>query len=321
MHEAHPLHHFIPYRISDQGELLCRWMHTGDKRFTEPFFEETISRCRFTGINSHSYISSSTIAGMIAGAQEIKSVAPSAFVFHVSRCGSTLLSQLLSIDEEHIVLSEVPLLDEIMRVHRKKLEQQEHDDALRAAIKLMGQVRTGREKHLFVKLDSWHIVYWKKLRELYPSVPFIMLYRSPAEVARSHRKHRGLQMVPGMLDPALLDLDPQEAQSTRFDEYTAKVLDRFYRGMLDALVNDARSLAVNYDEGIMQMIRAIALHTGVAFSPAALQAMEQRSSFHSKRSGESFREHEEELPSGSWLGCAMDSYEQLMRQAGSSRPQ
>lgn len=313
MNISHPLHNFIPYRITAGEELLCSWLHLGQKRFTEPFFEETILKCRYTGINSHAYTSSSTVEGMIAAAQEIESIPPTVFIFHVSRCGSTLLSQLLSLDEEHIVLSEVPLLDEIMRVHHDRLPKGMEDDALRAAIKLMGQARTGREKYLFIKLDSWHIVYWRKLRELYPEVPFVLLYRSPAGVVRSHRKYRGLQMVPGLLDPALLGLEPHEAQDTHFDSYTAKVLERFYKGFIDVITSDDRSMMADYDEGIMNIIQRIALHTGIKLGPGSLLAMEQRSSFHSKRGDEVFAEPAAEVAVEDWMVGAVNSYGELAK--------
>jgi hypothetical protein len=180
---THPLHNFFPYRLVIKDELLCQWMQMGEMKFTEPFFEETILKCRH--VNSNPYLPTTSIEGMIEGAAGIAALEPAAFIFHVSRCGSTLLSQLLSLDEQHIVLSEVPLLDELLRVHRGSIPQGLEDEALKAAIKLLGQERTGNEKLLFVKLDSWHIFYWKKLRELYPRVPFILLYRSPAEVVRS----------------------------------------------------------------------------------------------------------------------------------------
>src|SRR5690606_34626620 len=125
----------------------------------------------------------------------LPAVAPTAFIFHVSRCGSTLLSQLLDLDEANIVLSEVPLLDQLLRLPETfpGISRAQQETALQATIRLLGQKRTGHEKQLFIKLDSWHVFFAATLRKQYPSVPFILLYRAPDEVFESHRRHRGMQ--------------------------------------------------------------------------------------------------------------------------------
>ncbi|WP_423146566.1 hypothetical protein [Rubrolithibacter danxiaensis] len=86
---------------------------------------------------------------------------PSAIIFHISRCGSTLLSQLLSLTEQSIVLSEVPFIDELLRLCYSDNEygQTEIADFLTAALKFYGQKRYEQEKYLFIKTDSWHIFY------------------------------------------------------------------------------------------------------------------------------------------------------------------
>ncbi|PAV93766.1 hypothetical protein WR25_26873 [Diploscapter pachys] len=44
---------------------------------------------------------------------------PSALVFHASRCGSTLIAQLLASQARNIVLSEPPPLDNLLRAARQ----------------------------------------------------------------------------------------------------------------------------------------------------------------------------------------------------------
>jgi len=43
------------------------------------------------------------------------SLAPTVFIFHVYRCESILLVQLLSLDKQNIVLAEPPIFNEVSR--------------------------------------------------------------------------------------------------------------------------------------------------------------------------------------------------------------
>ena len=44
-------------------------------------------------------------------------LAPSLFLFHVSRCGSTLISQMLAALPQNVVISEAGPMDAILRSH------------------------------------------------------------------------------------------------------------------------------------------------------------------------------------------------------------
>ena len=84
-------------------------------------------------------------------------------------CGSTLLAQLLSLDEQNIVLAEPPIFDEVLReiaFQKPEISEEKIDESLQAVVKFLGQKRTGKEQNFFIKLDSWHIFYYEKLRKL-----------------------------------------------------------------------------------------------------------------------------------------------------------
>jgi hypothetical protein len=302
----HSLHNWIPYRLHLKDEALVEWLYIKDKKFEEPFFDETIVTCKSFDQNSKDFRSASSIDWLSEAVKSIEHIAPTAFIFHVSRCGSTLLSQLLSINDEHIVLSEVPLFDEILRTYKG-----DAGSALQASVKLMGQARTGKEKHLFIKLDSWHIFYWRIIRKLYPNVPFILLYRSPAEVIRSHSKLRGMHMVPGLIEPSLFGFHENEIHGIPFDEYSAKVLTRFYSAFSEVIENDKHALAVDYEEGMMNIMQKLAHHADITFSSSSLQAMEERSKYHSKHPGQVFSEPVLQTSQPHWLIPAIKAYQKL----------
>jgi len=277
----------------------CHWLNTFDEPFTEPFFDETILKCKSLLRLKMRIKSVSDLNWMADCAEDFKEVNPTAIIFHVSRCGSTLVSQLLGMCEEVISLAEVPFLDDILRLRYKSDEYSEEriDELFKASLKYYGQVKTGKEKHLFIKPDSWHILFYEQLRRLYPDVPFILLYRSPDEVLNSHIKLRGIQAVPGLIEPELFGFTTEEIAGLSLDEYMVKVMESYFNMYLEIADKDELSLLLNYNEGIIPIVDQIARFSNITISEADLNKMQQRSGYHSKHPGKVFTEEQpEDIP-------------------------
>lgn len=308
---SNTLHQYLPYKLQQEGgQVFCHWLNAKDIPFTEPFFHETISKIKssFRG----KYLNSVSDLEMLKiWAKGMEAIEPTAFIFHISRCGSTLLTQLLSTDEQNIVLSEVPFFDNVLRAPYQPtdISKQEAGMLLKAAFKFYGQKRTGNERHLYVKLDSWHINFYQELRELFPDVPFIMLYRKPNEVLDSHRKLRGMQGVPTVIEPEIFEFTAEDLTVHNLDVYLAKVLERYFDKFLEAAEHDPLSMLLNYNEGGMAMVERIAAFTGIEFNDQQLADMQERSKFHSKFPGQVFNEDRgQEIPP--YLEKVMSLYEE-----------
>lgn len=309
---SNPLFQHLPYKLQQQDDqLLCTWLNTKDLPFSEPFFHETINKIK-SNLSGQWLNSVSDLEMLKIWAEDMEAIAPTAFIFHVSRCGSTLLTQLLSTDEQNIVLSEVPFFDSLLRTPYQQtgISKQEAGILLKAAFKFYGQKRNGNEKHLYVKLDSWHINFYKELRSLFPGVPFIMLYRKPNEVLDSHRKLRGMQAVPTVIEPAIFGFTAEDISVNNLDVYLAKVLTCYFEKFLEMEEGDPLCILLNYNEGVMCMLDKIAAFTGVGFDEMQLANMKERSKFHSKFPGQVFNEEKgKDIPS--FLEKAMDLYQQV----------
>jgi hypothetical protein len=109
----------------------------------------------------------------------------------------------------------------------------------------LGQPRSGEERHVFVKLDSWPALALPLFRRAFPTEPWIFLYRDPLEILVSQLRRRGMHMVPGLTG----DIFGFEAsQVTAAPEiYCAQVLARICDGVLRDYRPD-RALLVNYQE-------------------------------------------------------------------------
>lgn len=176
---ASPAEGWIPIKLYPEDDgLMCRWLYVGNKDFTEPFFDETIAACRSLPENGHlkrSMSSTDVLAGWVKDTDVIE---PTAFIFHISRCGSTLISQMLGKQPANIILSEVPFFDDLLRYGTKDDCMPAILPQLKAAIGLYGTQRNKNKQQLFIKTDSWHIHFYKELRALYPTVPFFFCTES-----------------------------------------------------------------------------------------------------------------------------------------------
>lgn len=309
-----PLLNWIPYKlIIENDQILCHWLYTSNHRFTDPFFEETTLKCLRHPYNSGAFKSMSSIESMIEWSELFPNRIPEAFIFHISRCGSTLLSQLISLDPQCLVLSEVPFFDNILQLpfKLKNVDDTLRENAFRAAIKIIGQNKTEHQQRLIIKTDSWHIFSYKFLRQLYPFAEFILLYRSPDEVLRSHQKLRGLQAVPGVIQPEVFGFTEKEITGLSLDAYTSNVLEKYLMMLETTAEKDKHTLLLDYKQGAMDMVEDLADHLKINWKEEHMIQMQERSKFHSKRPMEGFMEDRkmENLPES--IQKAMIAYQRL----------
>jgi gluconate kinase len=288
MNVVSPLANWIPYRLEyiDQ-DWLVHWLCLGDKRMDDPFFDETIRYCRAMQRRVSRFESSSGTE--LLKANDMTALKPKAFVFHVSRCGSTLLSQAFAQSESCISISEAPLLDEILRSneHDPSVSNAQREEWFKAALSWMGQLRTGRESSYIIKLDSWHIHFYGLLREWFPEVPFFFLTRRPAEVLASHKKMKGIHMVPGLVNPLLLKMEGWDGEAVKWDFnlFAADVLMHYYTELRGILKLGSRfNRFFDYSEGAKEMLESFSEFTGIELETK----MYERLKFHSKSVGLTF---------------------------------
>lgn len=248
------------------------WRFFGEKRFSEPFFHDTLTRlgherreCLHTAFDAPAVFDDA--------------LAPAAFVFHVSRCGSTLLTQLLASSPECIALSEPPAIDSFLRRYHEGSIRGDAEKILRGIVAALGQKRYAEERHLFIKLDSWHIASLPLFRRAFPDTPFLFMYREPDKVLASHRRQRGRQMVPGLVNAALPRSASLPDASGDLDAYCVSVLEYFFGC---ACLHAGELIFINYRQMPQLAWEGLPDLLGVPLAPEILDAMRRRASQHSK---------------------------------------
>jgi len=279
------LNNWYPIKLySENNELKCRWKYFKGIEFTDPFFNETILKASCLEINSRQYRSVSDLNILTELANTIHPVEPTAFIFHISRCGSTLLSQTLGLHDEHIILSEVSFIDDLLKLLTidEWLINVEYQAILKAAIGLYGRRNSTNKKRLFIKTDSWHLYYLPLFRLLYPSTPFLLLFRKPDEVLYSQQKKRGMHAVPGLISDSILGIKSNKTNIANFDGHMIKVIESYYASLNKFTQNDDLSFLANYDEGIEQIINRLANYINIDIDENYRKLINERCLYNAK---------------------------------------
>jgi hypothetical protein len=215
-----PLAGWVPIRLFWQGaEPVVEWCYLGNERLTEPFFDFTIHLALNKPFN-RLFRHQTTMATLEEWRQTSPGLDPSGFIFHVSRCGSTLISGLLATMEGNVVVSEAGPIDALARSHHRapgaSLEQR--IAWLQWMVSALGQRRSGAENRYYIKFDALTTLEFELLEQAFPNVPWIFVYRDPVEVLTAMMDMP--RIVPGM-GPNLLPV--ADISGMTIEEYAARV--------------------------------------------------------------------------------------------------
>jgi len=277
---------WVPIRLIRQGgEGWVDWCWLGDARFTEPFFDLTVEAAQRRPFNTL-FTHRTPLGELGRWYDESPGMAPAGFIFHMSRCGSTLISQMLAALPDNVVVSEAAPLDRIARADW--LPEATRAPGLRWMVSALGQRRLGCETRYFIKFDSATAVALPFLRRVFPDVPWTFVIRDPEEVLISHLRDPAAAMSPGMItDVNLVGVPPHEARSLSPEEYAARAIGRLCDCAVAGM--DERGLVVNYTELPDVLWGGVARHFGIEFSAEERARMEEVAGFHAKRPRQKFR--------------------------------
>lgn len=252
---------------------MVDWGYVGSHRFSDPFFIQTINQCLRHPANLL-FRHRTPLESLWQITASFRSVQPRGFIFHMSRCGSTLVSQMLAALPQNVVLSEAGPIDDVLRAHFRNpaITEPERIQWLQWLITALASQRNPQEKNLFIKFDSWHVMFLSLIQRAFPGVPWIFLYREPVEVMASAQKQLGGQMIPGVLPPELFGWDIATVQKMSLYEYTARVLARLCHAALVSARQGEGKLA-NYRQLPDALWPELSNYWNVHFSEAEMQRM------------------------------------------------
>lgn len=260
---------WAPTHLIFKGErLFLEWTWLGEQPLTRPSYEEEIAVAL-----SHPFALLFRRELPLSDVEEMEFIEPTGFIFHVSHCGSMLISQMLSTLPDAVVVSESPVLDGVLQAWRKipGLTYGERLQWLRWIVRAHGQPRTGRETRYFLRFDSWHIHDFSLIREAFPATPWIFVFRDPAEAIESQLSTPCRQATPGIMDPQILGLTFLDFQLGR-EEWCARVLQKICDSALSHKT-ETQGLFVGYDRLPDAVWTEIAPHFGLRLDEGEIERM------------------------------------------------
>jgi hypothetical protein len=254
------------------------WCWLGSERFTAPFFDGTIETAQGKPFN-RLFTHRTSIAELGSWSADSPGLVPAGFIFHMSRCGSTLISQMLAALPDTVVISEPGPIDRLARA--ASVPEAQRAEWLRWMVSALGQKRGGQERRYFIKFDSLTVLALPFIRRVFPSVPWIFLYRNPEEVLVSHLQLPAAAMTPGIInDIHPIDVPLHETLAMSLQEYAARVIGRLCE--CACLGRDERGMLVNYTQLPHSVWTDIAHHFGLGLSQDEVELMQRVPLFNAK---------------------------------------
>lgn len=258
------------------------WAWFGDDHLTAPFYEASARRSLdrpFSAMFRTRTGLDAVIAGMPAAAS-----APAGLIFHLTRCGSTLIAQMLASDPQHCVLSEPEPLEAVLCwAATSGTPQDVKIAAIRGIVAALGRDTAGGR--LFVKLAGWSSLVLPLLRAAFPDTPWVFVCREPVAVLVSQLRQRSPYLIAGALPPAILAVD--DAPSLEGVDFLGVALEHISRAVLDHW-SLGGGLVVDYAELPEAVPDRIASHFGIVLDEPVRTAMLRTAARDAKLPGQRF---------------------------------
>jgi hypothetical protein len=253
------------------------WADLTAVRFDEPFFDRTVARW---ASNPTARPLVKTGLDALVTLDSERSLEPAGMIFHLSRCGSTLVSRLLATLSGVVVLNEPAPLNTLLGLGSERLDERELVAAVRVVVRALGRCRHGDERRLVLKCSSWNVRRREILAAAFADTPWIWVQRDPARVLASL-----LARPPGWLGPQArraarrFGIDEAAVRGMTRAEYAARALGAMLES---AAVDPAGRLCIDYADLPSAVWLSVATHFGFDVNPAAVARMAEEAEFDAK---------------------------------------
>jgi len=274
---------WTPIRLDFSGPApAVYWADLSTERFAEPFFDQTVNRWA-AGPTARPLVK--TGLQTLTALDTEPSLEPAGMVFHHSRCGSTLVSRLLSTLPGVVVVAEPAPLNTLLGLGPAVVDEATLVQLVRLVVRALGRRRHGDEHRLVLKCSSWNIRRRGVLAAAFPATPWVWVQREPARVLASLLADPpgwlGLQAHPQRA-ARRFGLDPAAVPAMPRAEFAARALG----AMLEAAASDPHGrLCIDYADLPAAVWNRVAPHFGLETDSAAIELMTEAARFYSKGPG------------------------------------
>jgi hypothetical protein len=284
--------YWVPWDLSEtDGAPQVRWARVDGHVFGEPFFEDGVRAAgwRFSRKERTRLTSLDALDDWAARPAELPI---RGLVFHTSRCGSTLLMQLLRATERVAVVAEPPVVEQLLRLTVPEsawtADRADVKRWCKGAMHALSQ-RRGQANldSTVVKLDAWLAGGIHVLGAVVPTAWRTFLFREPAAILASHRHMRGMFMVPYVIPWQALGTDGPCQNPAALDRWAAQVLLAILRAGKAAVERgDVWPLA--YHDVVRATCETVLPSLGIALTDDIRARVQESATRNSKRPKEIF---------------------------------
>jgi hypothetical protein len=278
--ELADLARWTPVRFDFSGPApAVDWADLSEERFVEPFFDQTVARWS-SGPRAQRLVRTG-LEALVALDKE-PSLEPAGMIFHLSRCGSTLVSRLLGTLPGVVAVAEPSPLNALLGLDPERVDPAAQVQFVRLLVRALGRRRHDDERHLVLKCTSWNIRHRAILAAAFPDTPWIWVQRDPAPVLASL-----LAEPPGWLRlqdwprsaAQRFGLDPAAVPAMTRVEFAARAVG----AMLAAAATDsADRICVDHADLPDAIWQRAAPHFRLESDSVAVERMTEESRFYSK---------------------------------------
>lgn len=180
----------IQLNISPIG-VAVDWMDFGGYALTDQFFSQTVGRLRSMVPPALECTTSSDL--LVAEGRRFPATRPAGLIFHVSRCGSTLLCNVLRTAGGTGILSEARPIERVFKLHAFASSPIPRDAwahyrklLANSILGLYANVPSSRALNMVIKACAVDTMQIPMIRSIWPNVPCLVLIRNPLDVLVSN---------------------------------------------------------------------------------------------------------------------------------------
>jgi hypothetical protein len=265
-----------------EGRPGLLWMEMSGLELAEPFFQQTVERAKRE--KRRELVTEFDV--LLQVEKQIESIHPTGFIFHSSRCGSTLIANACRAVSHSIVLSEANAIDKLIARFITDadtlVKESLYSVFLRGVVHALAQRRTGNEHHLFIKFACCSFAQFERIKRIWPDVPWLFLYRDPVETIVSNMH----DVPPWLMDEdrrvlaSIINTSPAAVAEMSLEELCARTIGSLYSTAAN-LAND-NSMLLNYNQLSVPVIASVFNFFKVSLSTDELDAIARTSEVYSK---------------------------------------
>lgn len=255
-----PTKQWLPIALQlEEHPFNASWMDFGSMVLSQPLFQQSVLELRSSAPGKEREVTTD-LATVIEAGTRCADVVPAGIIFHLSRCGSTLLSNALRLAENTTVLAEATPIINLLApgIDRGEEKSESLAGAIRALVNLYSHYGSSVPKSMVIKLAPIDLYELGRARVYWPGVPFVIVIRNPVEVIASNVAQRPPWLANRVSSPRerrIFDWAPLRPHEMSDEEYCARAIGCFCTEALKC--RDGNCTIISYERLDEEMVGAV----------------------------------------------------------------